>query len=207
MPIVKKYKVANEHLHSINDVDCTYFDSTKPAVKIIQPISVSYNQFINVDEADVEMWTKSLKRGIVFSFIKQGVIKVVYWNEEEQKEVSEEEYKNFIGTETVQTNEVNQLAKLLSAKGITPEKLAALLDRDAEKTTAPEKPEPSPIRLIKETEDGTVYEQHARQTYQKQLKSIPTITDVQLLKEIVKKDKRALIIKTVNARLKNLGAL
>jgi len=228
--IVKKYKVVDKRLQFINDIDGTYDDPSKPAVKLVQPISVNFGQYIDESLADSEMWHKSLTGGTLKKFIKEGLIKIVYLNEEIGEEVSKEAYENFLKTGEANTSEVSKIAKLLNDRGITAEKLEKLLDsanKGEEKVnssavvtqgtqrtgvlvedTNKEEKVSSSVKVINtppKENCSQEYEQYSKLPYQARLKSIPSISDINLLKEILQKDKKTLIIKTVNARLKNLG--
>lgn len=229
--IVKKYKVVDSRLQFINDVDASYDDGNRAAVTIVQPIGVSCGQIIQEEFADVEMWNKSLRTGLIRKFINDGLIKEVYIDDKTKEEKTEDEYKKSL-LPVGDASEADKIAKVLASRGLTAEKVAAILD-DAESGDVNEgdvnegkgdekvteatqkvikrevllerKPEHVEMNVII-TDAPKTYDEYSKIPYQRRLGTIKIIINKELLNDILQKDKSALSIRTVNKRLRDLGA-
>lgn len=210
----KRYKVVSKDLSMIQDIDVV--SSSNGGVVNLTPMYCEHNQYLDVDRAEPESFVKSLMFGALKRFLEDGLIV------EEEYEVTSKKAEAY---KPPDAGKVIDIAGMVAERDKRIKELEKEVERKVkEKKTAEIKPEhPKKIekkgtneQIIKvaktnkgnkdvqeeKSEEPVVdYDVFKVKQYFTKLHIIAVTQSVELLNEIIKQDKNALIVKRAVKRL------
>lgn len=89
---ITKYKVVDQRIRFINDVDAIYQASDDVYKGVIQKLSATYGDYLEEERAITDQWQNSLKNGLLKKYLNEGMIIAV--EVEESTSVSKQEELN-----------------------------------------------------------------------------------------------------------------
>lgn len=221
MGLELKYKVVNKYLKQIEDIEIIIGDRKDP-VRIAQPLSCSYNEYLDFSQADDDEVRDSIKHGLLRNFIRDGHVLAVYVEfDKDGKVVSEiprDEYEGIHGKPSDVSKGDSDLSKVLKDNGFEIGDVVNLLKKlktgeadlvfrdkpkeevksdlvEVKRVVSTSNSEVKPNEIIISCED------FLKLKYQQKLQALKNINDKVVLQEILKVEKLPMIIKRINKKL------